>query len=229
MGFGTPSVNLATNTGPIAGSNGILTSLADATKVFQIRGTSTQSANLQEWQVGADGNAMGIGVSPDGQNLMFSGAYAGKIKWNGEAALSFDGGRGLTLTSPVEGGAYIPLTIIATYGTGKHFLNCLSPDTGTNVFYVSYGGGICVGGGTEIAKLRHGTATLVAGVVTVTDTAITANSRIFPVPFADGGTPGARLTPSRSAGASFTITSNDAGVTQTADTSIIAYLIIEPA
>ena len=89
-------------------------------------------------------------------------------------------------------------------------------------------GATTLGGGTAIAKLRHGSATLVAGTKTVTDTAITANSRIWINRFTDGGTLGDSYSITRSAGASFTITSKTANVTATLDTSVVSYLIIEP-
>ena len=93
---------------------------------------------------------------------------------------------------------------------------------------LSVTGATTLGGGTAIAKLRHGSATLVAGTKTVTDTAITANSRIWINRFTDGGTLGDSYSITRSAGASFTITSKTANVTATLDTSVVSYLIIEP-
>ncbi len=90
-------------------------------------------------------------------------------------------------------------------------------------------GGTTIGaGGTAVTKLRHGTATLVSGTVTVTDTAITTNSRVFVNRFTDGGTIGDSYSITRSAGANFTITSKTANATVTADTSVVAYEIIEP-
>jgi hypothetical protein len=93
---------------------------------------------------------------------------------------------------------------------------------------IAVAGASTFGGGTSIAKIRHGNATLVAGTVTVTDTAITANSRIQVNRFTDGGTLGDSYSVTRSAGASFTITSKTANVTQTLDTSVVTYIIIEP-
>jgi hypothetical protein len=89
-------------------------------------------------------------------------------------------------------------------------------------------GTLAVGGGTVVAKLRHGNATLVTGTVTVTDTAITANSRIWINRFTDGGTLGDSYSITRSAGASFTVTSKTANVTASLDTSVVTYFIIEP-
>lgn len=67
-------------------------------------------------------------------------------------------------------------------------------------------------------------ATLAAGTVTVNNTSVTAVSRIFLTSQQDGGTPGTPRVSSRVAGTSFTITST--GVT---DTSVVAWMIVEPA
>ncbi len=83
--------------------------------------------------------------------------------------------------------------------------------------------------GTAVLRLKHGTAVLVSGTVTVSDTTVTANTRIFPDWMTEGGTAGVRMKVTRSAGVSFTLTAVDAaGATVTTDTSTIAYLLIEP-
>lgn len=69
-----------------------------------------------------------------------------------------------------------------------------------------------------------GTATLVAGTVTVANTRVTANSRIFLCVHAQGGTPGFLRVSARVAGTSFTVLSSSG-----TDTSTVAYLIVEPA
>lgn len=76
----------------------------------------------------------------------------------------------------------------------------------------------------EGSNARMGTATLVAGTVTVNTTAVTANSRIFLTAQTSGAAPGALRISARTAGTSFTITSTNAG-----DTSAVAWVIIEPA
>lgn len=68
-----------------------------------------------------------------------------------------------------------------------------------------------------------GVATLVGGTVTVNNTKVTANSRIFLTSQADGGTPGTLRVSARVAGTSFTITSSSG-----TDTSTVAFLILEP-
>lgn len=83
-----------------------------------------------------------------------------------------------------------------------------------------------VGRGLQIQEgtnAKMGTATLVGGTVTVANTSVTANSRIFLTSQADGGTPGFLRVSTRTPGTNFTITSGSG-----ADTSTVAYLIIEP-
>lgn len=78
----------------------------------------------------------------------------------------------------------------------------------------------------EGANAKQGVATLVAGTVTVANTSVTANSRIL-LTIQSLGTvaaPKSIAVTARVAGASFTITSEDA-----TDTSVIAYQIFEPA
>lgn len=68
---------------------------------------------------------------------------------------------------------------------------------------------------------KQGTATLTAGTVVVSNTNVTANSRIFLTP-QDNNTTGALRVSARTAGTSFTITSSNAG-----DTGKVAYEIFE--
>jgi len=77
----------------------------------------------------------------------------------------------------------------------------------------------------EITNGKAGVATLVSGTATVTNTGITANSRIYLTVQAPGGTVGTPYVSARTAGTSFTITST-AGAS---DTSTVAYMIVEPS
>lgn len=76
----------------------------------------------------------------------------------------------------------------------------------------------------EGANATMGSAVLVAGAVTVNTTKVTANSRILLTSQVDGGIPGFLRISSRIVGTSFTVTSSNA-----ADTSTVAWLIVEPA
>ena len=77
----------------------------------------------------------------------------------------------------------------------------------------------------EGSNCKQGIATLSSGTVTVSNTSVTANSRIqLTIQDPNGGTPGAIYISARTAGTSFDITS-----TSSTDTSIVAYFITEPA
>lgn len=76
----------------------------------------------------------------------------------------------------------------------------------------------------EGSNAKMGTATLVAGSVVVSNTAVTANSRILLTSQTDGGTPGFLRVSARTASTSFTITSSSG-----TDTSTVAWMILEPA
>ncbi len=82
------------------------------------------------------------------------------------------------------------------------------------------------------SNCRLGTATLSSGTVTVSNTAVTANSRIFLTVQSNGGTEyGHCRISARSAGTSFTITSyrgNNTTTVASGDTSVVAWQIIEP-
>ena len=75
---------------------------------------------------------------------------------------------------------------------------------------------------TEGSNAAMGTSALSAGSVTVSTTAVTANSRIFVTSQADGGTPGWLRITAKTAGTSFVITSSNAS-----DTSTVAWIIID--
>lgn len=75
----------------------------------------------------------------------------------------------------------------------------------------------------EGANAKQGVATLVAGTVTVSNTSVTANSRILYSVSTAGGTQGI-LSTTQSAGASFTINS-----TSVLDTSTVVWEILEPS
>ncbi|MEU9048368.1 hypothetical protein AB0D63_43270 [Kitasatospora sp. NPDC048343] len=84
-----------------------------------------------------------------------------------------------------------------------------------------------VGKGLQIKEgsgARMGVATLVAGTVTVANTSVTASTRIFLTAQTSGAAPGALRVSTLTAGTSFVITS-----TSGTDTSVVAWLLIEPA
>lgn len=83
------------------------------------------------------------------------------------------------------------------------------------------GGGMAT---VEGANARSGTAVLVAGTVVVSNTSVTANSRIFLTCQVPGGTPGFLRISARTAATSFTILSSSG-----TDTSTVAWWMEEGA
>lgn len=87
-----------------------------------------------------------------------------------------------------------------------------------------------VGKGLQVAEGANAkmgvSAAMVAGTVTISTTAVTANSRIYLTPQTLGtvARPAAVGVTARTAGTSFVITSSDA-----TDTSTVAWMIVEPA
>lgn len=87
-----------------------------------------------------------------------------------------------------------------------------------NILVNTVGKGMVIKSG---ANARIGQSTMVAGTIAVSNTSITANSRIFLTVSATGGTQGI-LSTTKSAGVSFTINSTNA-----ADTSTVDWYIVE--
>lgn len=83
------------------------------------------------------------------------------------------------------------------------------------------GKGLIVREGTNA---RMGRSTLVAGTVVVANTSVTANTEIFLTCQTPGGTPGFLRVSARTAATSFTILSSSG-----TDTSVVAWLLLEPA
>lgn len=121
-------------------------------------------------------------------------------------------------SAAITGGTIAGLTSLYV-GTLTNF-NGTALQVNGSISVISVGAGFRV---AEGSNARQGTVTLVGGTATVSNTTVTANSRIFLTSQADGGTPGFVRVSSRVAGTSFTITSSSG-----TDTSTIAYEIFEP-
>jgi hypothetical protein len=89
-----------------------------------------------------------------------------------------------------------------------------------NVALQTVGKGLAV---KEGSNAKQGVATLSSGAVTVSNTSVTANSRIF-LTGQDNNVTGALRVSARTAGTSFVITSSAAG-----DSGVVAYELFEPA
>jgi hypothetical protein len=176
-------------------------------------GGGTSPYNITEMYVGRGV----VNARPIGSTITTTGGSGTNIAG---AALQIAGGRG---TGTGVGGAVVFKT--ASAGSSGSALNALADRVTIN----SVGDLIIntVGRGLQIkegSNAKMGTATLVAGTVTVSTTAVTATSRIFLTSQADGGTVGFQRVSARTAATSFVITSSNA-----ADTSTIAWFIVEPS
>lgn len=111
---------------------------------------------------------------------------------------------------------------ITTQGTGDRAFNSAAatgvlPGSGPVVYDGAAWKRADLGG-----AVKQGTATLVAGTVTVSDAAVTNNTLIRVYPKTLGGTPGALYISARTAATGFTITS-----TSGTDTSVVQYDIVQ--
>lgn len=177
-------------------------------------------------------SAVGIGAAPNTYQLYVGTSGNNGIRTNNGANDLYLGSTGgtavvgtinATLFRTVVNGA-----AIVDYTTGGRVLvGTTSDDTvhllqvNGDIATVTAGKGLCV---KEGSNARMGTATLVGGTVTVSNTSVTANTRIFLTSQSDGGTPGWLRVSARSASTSFTITSSSG-----TDTSTVGWLLVEPA
>lgn len=99
--------------------------------------------------------------------------------------------------------------------------NSTALQVGGSISCIALGGGIRI---LEGANAKQGTDTLSGGTKVVSNTSVTANSRIFLTTQSTSGTPGAIYVSARNPGTSFTVTS-----TSGTDASTFAYQIFEPA
>lgn len=116
------------------------------------------------------------------------------------------------------------LTLYTSYSNQNINLNPASGGSvqiNSDIIINTAGSGIRI---KEGSNARMGTATLVAGAATVSNTSVGSNSRIFLTSQEDGGTPGFLRVTAITAGTSFAITSSS-----NADTSIVAWFIVDPA
>jgi hypothetical protein len=178
--------------------------------------------NTEAARITSTGNIL-IGTTTDDEadklqvngsiNIPVTSAYklgtAAIISYSGGNIIITDAGGGLLLKGTNT-------TSIYTAGSEKLAVN----STGQAVLKIA-GAGLSI---MEGPNAKQGTATLVAGTVTVLNTSVTVNSRIFLTSQVDGGTPGFLRVSFRVAGTSFTIASSS-----TTDTSTVAYEIFEPS
>ena len=150
------------------------------------------------------------GVAVGNFSLAYNATIPGKLSVYAEAS-----GVGLNIN-------------LGSSGTGD--LARFSNNSGTKQSSVDSAGNIVTNVAGVGFKCKEGTnacmgvATLVAGVVTVNTTKVTASSRILLTSQSDGGTVGFLRITARTAGTSFTVTSSSV-----LDTSTFAWIIVEPS
>ncbi|OHD21349.1 MAG: hypothetical protein A2Y38_16575 [Spirochaetes bacterium GWB1_59_5] len=132
------------------------------------------------------------------------------------ALIGFKAGQAITSSNQ---GMYITFETTPLNSTTRAEVGRFDPDGNFLIQQVGRGHRV-----KEGSNAKQGTATLSGGSVVVSNTSVTANSRIFLTGQVDGGTPGWLRVSARTAGASFTITSSSG-----TDASTVAYEIFEPA
>lgn len=154
-------------------------------------------------------------ISIDGARAITQGTHtqAGLEIRNGEVGGTHTGGT-ITRYGILQNG-FTALTVSGATSRdwGASFGNDLQLNTAGAGFYIKEG-----------TNATMGASTLVAGTVVVTNSKVTANSRIFLTPQNASGTAGSVSISARTAGTSFTILSTNA-----LDTRLVAWMIMEPA
>lgn len=182
-------------------------------------GTASQGIFVTSTSGGTTGTLLHL--RNGGTGALVEVTAAGALKFGSgtgatDSTISRTGANALTTAGNFTVGGY--LAVNAGQSDGQWNLWSGTP----NVLNIgSAGGGVAI---AEGANARMGVATLVAGTVTVANTSVTANTRIFLTSQADGGTPGWLRVSARTAATSFTILSSNA-----ADTSTVAWVMYEPA
>ncbi len=185
-------------------SNGYLTPQMTLYDDRGILRTRLYEAGLQQWFMNNSGIEAGL------ISFGFPGGNPGIAILNGSL-----GNRQDVSIDAVNGG-----WLFGTGTTSAAPPNSIWMNASGDVSLLKVGGGLKISEGTN-AKM--GVCTLVVGFCAVSTTAVTANSRIFLTPQSPGGTPGWVRVSARTPGTSFSITSSSGS-----DTSIIAWIIIEP-
>lgn len=212
---------------------------------------SDQGTDLKLWDIDLNGGILAIRTRNDADNagnnvlsatrgattaltnLTFGYSVSGSYTFPFTGTATFSGAVSvdrlvLTGTSSVTNGFSVP-----TGNTPTAYSNSTARFQWTSSGITLLGGGNFVAGtigmGLQIKEgtnAKMGIATLAAGTVTVSNTAVTANSRIYLTCQSLGTVtaPSALCISARTAGTSFTILAS-----QNTDTSVVAWQIVEPA
>ena len=133
-------------------------------------------------------------------------------------------------------GGYTPTAVLFANASGDIAGDATNLNFNDSTFVLTVGGNVTsagnliantAGGGLQVksgSNARIGTATMASGTVTVTNTSVTANTRIFLTVQSLGtvSAPKAIAVTTKTANTSFVITSADA-----TDTSVVAWMLVE--
>ncbi|MBI0293309.1 hypothetical protein JBE04_02040 [Streptomyces sp. PRKS01-29] len=197
--------------------------------VVQLDGTAADIAPLGTQAAGSTGKAADAGhvhpttgVLPTAGGTM-TGGINSSLSTSSSVGLgvfvngdTFDRGR-ILASGQIEMGSGSAAREVVLSRTAANQLSLSTSD-----FRIATAGrGLMV---AEGSNAKMGTATLSAGSATVSNTSVTSSSRIFLTCQTPGGTAGFLRVSARTAGTSFTITSSSGS-----DTSVVAWMIVEPA
>lgn len=181
------------------------------------RSNAADFLNAEFRNTAADGatNIRCLNTSGEGLNLV---TYGGSFSTSGFAAPNNS-----SVRASASGGSLLVTSqdadVIVICGSVTNTANEVSRFTTAGQLFNTVGKAISI---KEGSNAKMGTSVLVAGTVTVSNTSVTANSRIFVTSQADGGVPGFLRVTNKVNATSFDIVSSSV-----ADTSTVAWIIFE--
>ncbi len=206
---GTNELALATD-----GVNGLT---LDSNQNFVLGSQNTVNHSIIAADSGVYGSSVYLQVNTNGGGADSAGTFGLNRSVN-NGTLSLGGGAGnsgarLLLYGPSH--ATLPSVVRILNG-----FNEVRFDANANVRIETVGSGLAV---AEGSNAKQGVATLSLGTIIVSNSSVSASSRIF-LTAQDNNSTGSLRVSARSAGTSFTITSSNSG-----DSGVVAYEIFEPS
>lgn len=199
-----------------SGSNAVTVTAGAAGGSIDTRANGSRAGGAINTSAGASAaggaistNNGGGAINTAGVGLVEFGVAATRTSLVGSATAA------RTVTMPDATTTLAGLAVAQTFSANQTINGNLTLNTAGNGLSIREG-----------SNAKMGTATLAAGTVTVNTTQVTANSRVFLTVQSLGtvAVPTPIAVTARTAGTSFTITSSDV-----TDTSVVAWMIVEPA
>lgn len=193
----------------------------------------------QHWLAGTGERILIVGDGANIAQLYFNGATSTVrdfiyqtngvarfiLRVDGSVESGANAGSNFIFLRRADGGGALGTVFYVDRATGRIGINTTTPveilDVVGNIQIKNVGGKFLIKEGSNASL---GAATLIGGTVTVANTMVTANSRIFLTTNTPGGVPGWLQVSARINATSFTILSSSV-----ADISVVSWLIIEPA